>query len=93
MLSVTGERQGRSMRRTQIQLDESTYQLLRRRAFERGMSMAALLREALMQHLAQESPQPRFKDFTFVGSGNSDDGNLQPVSERHDEALTEALQP
>lgn len=82
---------GGDVRRTQVQLDEPTYQLLRKRAFERGISMAALLREVLKEHLAPQPSYPRFEDFTFIGSGSSDDGDLKPVSERHDEALAEAL--
>ena len=79
------------MRRTQIQLDEPTYQLLRRRAFEQGVSMASLLREAVGQYLAPKQKQWRVEDFTFIGAGHSDDGDLAPVSERHDEALAEDL--
>ena len=39
------------MRRTQVQLDEVTYQALKREAFERGVSMSALLRELLREQL------------------------------------------
>ena len=35
------------MKRTQIQLDERTYELLRRKAFERGCSISAYVREVL----------------------------------------------
>jgi hypothetical protein len=80
------------MRRTQIQLDESTYQLLRKEAFERGTSMAALLREALAQYLGHQERVPRFQDFTFVGAGESRQGKLKPVSENHDAALVEAIE-
>lgn len=78
------------MKRTQVQLDEPTYQQLRKRAFERGVSMSALLREVLRQHFAGESSYPRFEDLSFVGSGHSNQGKLAPVSERHDEALAES---
>jgi hypothetical protein len=81
------------MRRMQIQLDEPTYQLLRKHAFERGMSMAALLREALHQYLGLPSRPMRFEEFTFVASGCSEQADLAPVSERHDEALDAGLQP
>jgi hypothetical protein len=81
------------MRRTQLQLDESTYQILRKQAFERGVSIAALLREAVTAYLSHTPAQPRFTEFTFVGTGRSHQGNLSPVSERHDEALAKALQP
>ncbi|MBI4201446.1 MAG: CopG family transcriptional regulator [Chloroflexi bacterium] len=80
------------MKRTQVQLDEATYQLLRRKAFERGLSMAALLREALHEYLGLGLPKHRLlEEFHFIGSGQSEQGNLAPVSERHDEALAEDL--
>jgi len=80
------------MKRTQVQLDEPTYQLLRREAFQRGISQAALIRQILQEHLGTgPARRRRVEDFTFIGSGHSDDGSLAPVSERHDEALGEAL--
>lgn len=80
------------MKRTQVQLDEATYQLLRRKAFDRGISLAALIREVLREHLGMSlATRRRIEDFTFIRSGSSDDGSLKPVSERHDEALAEAL--
>ncbi len=80
------------MRRTQIQLDEPTYQLLRKQAFERGVSMATLLREAVGQYLVPKRKQFRIEELTFIGSGYSDQGDLAPISERHDEALAEDLE-
>ena len=76
------------MKRTQVQLDEATYELLRRRAYERGVSMASLVRESLSEYLvAGASSSNSFDDFRFIGIGRSDQGNLAPISERHDEAL------
>ena len=80
------------MKRTQIQLDESIYKLARRRAFDEGISMAAVVREALAQYLTTDrTPALTIEDLGFVGVGSSDQGDLSPVSERHDEALEEAL--
>ena len=80
------------MKRTQIQLDESIYKLARRRAFDEGISMAAVVREALAQYLTTDRPPAlTIEDLGFVGVGSSDQGDLSPVSERHDEALEEAL--
>lgn len=79
------------MKRMQIQLDEATCELLRRRALERGVSMSALLREVLREHLGAGHAPRRLEDFRFVGSGRSEQGDLAPVSERHDELL--ALRP
>ncbi len=79
------------MKRTQIQLDEETYRKLREEAHARQTSMAALVREAVRAQLGLGPKHKRLEDFTFVGSGRSKQGNLAPVSERHDEALTQAL--
>lgn len=81
------------MRRTQIQLDERTYEALRRRAFERGRSISSVVRELLAQSLGtgRAKRRPTIKDFTFIAAGRSRQDRLSPVSERHDEALAEAL--
>ena len=78
------------MKRTQLQLDEPTYQLLRTRAFEEGTSMAALIRQILHQHLGVALARPRrAEDFRFIASGRSDVSDIDPISERHDEALAQ----
>ena len=80
------------MKRTQIQLDESIYKLARQKAFDEGVSMAAVVREALAQYLTADStPDLTIDDLGFVGVGRSDQRDLSPVSERHDEALGQAL--
>lgn len=81
------------MRRAQIQLDERTYETLRRQAYERGCSISALVRNALARSLAPRASKrrPTISAFTFIGAGSSRQGRLAPVSERHDEALAEAL--
>ncbi len=78
------------MRRTQIQLDETTYEMARRRAFSEGKSMAAVVREALAEYLVPRATETLTTDsFTFIGSGRSKPGDPRPLSERHDEALAE----
>ena len=58
------------MKRTQLQLDEPTYQVLRRRAFEQGVSMAAIIRRAIAKYLGTGPRGPKSPDsFKFVGSG------------------------
>lgn len=81
------------MKRTQVQLDERTYEALRRRAFEKGRSMSSLARELMAQSLGTSTvkQRPTIKDFTFIGAGRSRQGRLSPVSERHDEALAGVL--
>jgi hypothetical protein len=81
------------MKRPQIQLDERTYETLRRRAFERGCSISALIRELLAHSLEASRTKRRstIKDFSCIGAGRSRQERISPVSERHDEALGEAL--
>ena len=78
------------MKRTQVQLDEATYELTRQKAFAEGRSVSAVIREAVGQYLA--SPASRrltMSDFSFIGSGRSGPGDPRPLSERHDDALAE----
>jgi plasmid stability protein len=84
---------GGDMKRTQIQLDERTYEKLRRRAFEKGCSVSSYVREVLAYALGTARAKQRLSigDFKFVGAGRSQQGRLAPVSERHDEALAESL--
>ena len=81
------------MKRTQIQLDERTYETLRRRAFERGCSVSAYVREVLAYTLgtAKSKQKRSIANFKFIGAASSRQGQLAPVSERHDEALAESL--
>ena len=64
--------------------------MLRVRAFEQNISMAQLIRNAIDEHL-QKSPTKalRLEELTFIGSGNFEPGELDPISERHDETLAE----
>jgi len=73
----------------QVQLDDELYRRLKEEAHMRGTSMASLIREALRKSLGMG--KRRLKDFSFIGSGESEQGELSPVSERHDEALEEAF--
>ena len=78
------------MKRMQIQLDEPTYRTLRARAFEREVSVSALIRELLRAALElTPAPRKRLENFGFVASGASVENALEPISERHDEALAE----
>lgn len=77
------------MKRTQVQLDDATYQALKRKAFERGVSMSSFLRELLRAEFNPAPAPRRLESFRFIGSGRSTQSGLAPVSERHDEALAE----
>lgn len=81
------------MKRTQIQLEEQTYETLRHQAYERGCSISALVRDMLAHSLGAPSPRRRLtvKQFTFIGGGRSQQAKRAPVSERHDEALADAV--
>ena len=75
--------EGELLKRTQVQLEEELYELLRQEAFERGMPISELVRSILRQHLvAGGKPQG---SLGFVGMGESEQGSLAPISERHDE--------
>ncbi len=81
------------MRRTQVQLEEHIYRLARQKAYENGVSLSAVVREALAQYVIVEQQKPlTLDDFGFVGIGRSKDDDLSPVSENHDEALARALE-
>lgn len=78
------------MKRTQLQLDDRLHEALRRRAFEEGCSMSDLARRLLGQALGTLWAERRaVADFSFVAAGESTQGDLAPVSERHDAALAE----
>ena len=78
------------MIRTQIQIDESTYALVKQRAYAENKSLAAVVRDALTHYLTPSSAgSAGLEAFTFIASGKSRPGTLKPLSERHDEALAE----
>lgn len=80
------------MRRTQIQLDEVSYQVLKVAAFERDVSISALVREMVQERLGLGKAGAKgVKDFGFIGAGQGKKTKVWPVSERHDEALAEDL--
>ena len=76
-----------------VQLSDGTYDALRRRAYEPGKSMSAIVRETLTGALdaARRGQQRTLGDFALVGAGHSRQGTRAPVSERHEEALAEAI--
>ena len=80
------------MIRTQIQLDESTWEKLRQIAFQRKSSIAAVVREMIK---AQVSPKRktklRIEDFTFIGSGRSRGKGAGTIAERHDEEVADSI--
>ena len=84
------------MKRTQIQLDEATYEAVRRRAFEQGRSMASVVRETLAEALGTDDRSRHRKlaieDFTFIGMGRDPNPPRDvPVSVDHDRWYAEAI--
>jgi len=78
------------MKRTQVQLDDETYTLARARVFERGISIAALLREALHVHLGmRQCGASGGRTSISLGPGGLNDAPVDPISENHDAALAE----
>ena len=76
------------MVRTQLQLDERTYEALRNVAHKKRQSMSYVVREILHEYLEGQpkSKENSVKAFTFVGIGAS---GRHDISVRHDEALVE----
>ena len=76
------------MVRTQMQIDEPTYEKLRETAHRKRKSMSAVVREILHEHLGgtAESRGLAGKTFHFISAGAS---GYRDIAERHDEALSE----
>ena len=74
------------MIRTQIQIDEPTYDALRDRAFKEHRSISSLVRDLLARSLgrATESPSKRPIRFRFIGMAR---GKAKAVSKHHDDCL------
>lgn len=76
------------MVRTQMQIDEPTYEKLREAAHRQRRSMSAVVREILHEHLGNEEQTRGIagKTFHFINAGAS---GYKDIAERHDEALDE----
>ena len=63
------------MKRTQVQLDEQTYEQLRRTAYQRKTSVARVIREAVAEYLVEGQTRERrsltMEDFPFINTGRS----------------------
>lgn len=79
------------MVRTQIQLTDAQASALKRRAAERGVSMAALIRDAIDRVLADDGDFERRKAraLAAVGAHRDRDG-ANDVSVEHDHFLDDA---
>lgn len=74
------------MERLQIQLTAEQVQRLRRRAAERGVSLAALVRESVEAYLVEEPGTDRQRAIAVIGRFRS---SHHDVAARHDDYLAE----
>ncbi|HEY4509591.1 MAG TPA: CopG family transcriptional regulator [Candidatus Paceibacterota bacterium] len=80
------------MIRTQIQLDESTWERLRQIAFQGKSSIAAVIREMINTQVSpKKKAMSRTEDFTFIASGRSRGKGSGTISERHDEEFSDGI--
>jgi hypothetical protein len=79
------------MKRVLIQLEEETFEVLRQRAFEEKKSISGVIRELIQKEVNPPARQKQLsiKDFRFIGAGKSLQRSLEPISERHDQALVD----
>jgi Arc/MetJ-type ribon-helix-helix transcriptional regulator len=75
--------------RTQIQLTEDQAHGLKRKAAERGVSMAEVIREAVDRVLAEDGGGAKRRR-ALAGAGRFRSGHAD-ISERHDDYLAEDL--
>ncbi|MFL5798708.1 MAG: ribbon-helix-helix protein, CopG family [Actinomycetota bacterium] len=77
------------MVRTQIQLTEDQVKRLKRVAAQRGVSMAAVIREAVDRSIAPDDEDAKWeRAMSVVGRFRSD---RPDVSERHDDYFADAI--
>ena len=82
------------MKYTQIPLDDTTCEAVRRRAFDESRSMASVVRETLAGTFGTEAPETRktIEDFTFAGIGSDPNPPEDvPVSVDHDRWYAQAV--
>ena len=80
------------MRRVQTQLDETTYLMLKNRAWAQERSIASLVRDAVSEYLTPSiKRRPKLSDLTFVGAGRSDPNDPRSGSVHHDDIWAETI--
>lgn len=84
----------RGMKRTQLQLDEYTWEILRERAFQEKRSVSDVVREMLKLHIHKGRGKPLgISSFSFIGAGVSHGERSGRIARKHDEELGEAFGP
>jgi len=80
------------MKRTQIQLEEPVWEVLRARSFQERRSIAEIIREMVRTQVsAKRNRKLRLEDFTFIGSGRSRGKGAGSIAERHDEEFADSI--
>jgi hypothetical protein len=79
------------MVRTQIQLSESQARRIKRRAQDRGISMAALIRECVERELEAGEPDRarRFERAARLAGRYRDQAGARDLARKHDRYLSE----
>ncbi|HUF85155.1 MAG TPA: CopG family transcriptional regulator [Acidimicrobiia bacterium] len=77
------------MIRMQVQLTEEQLAALRRRAGERGVSISALIREAVDRHLVDSDVAARRRRAVEAVRNSHFRSGFTDISERHDDYLAE----
>lgn len=76
-----------------MQLRDDQVRALKRRAAERGVSMATLIREAIDRSLEHDDQAAKWeRALAAVGRFTSDATGATDVSERHDDYLADAFE-
>lgn len=80
------------MKRTQIQLEEPMFEALRQIAFQKRISVAAVMREMIKRQISpKQKSKLRLEDFTFIDSGRSHGKGAGTIAERHDEEFADTI--
>ena len=79
------------MIRTQIQLDDATYAMVKNKAYAENRSMASVIRDAINEHVVKKSKTGKtLRDLKFVASGRSSPDDPRSGSIHHDDIFVEA---
>ena len=66
------------MRRTQVQLDNDIYELLRQEAFNEGVSISELVRRIIRRYMEAGDRAAQVESLGFVGIGEGVQGGWRP---------------
>ena len=79
------------MKRTQIQLDDAIYAMVKNRAYVENRSMASVIRDAVADYVVpQRNTGLTLSDLKFVASGRSSSDDPRSGSVYHDDIFAES---